>query len=150
VCGERLRADDGAAVLAAERLPRDVRALADVEYVGQLSIEALLEIPDGSRVIVADAAVGVEAGRVITVPLAGVATAGGAAPASSHALPPDQVIALAAEVRGSMLEGVFVGIGAVAFEIGEPPSAAVAAGLAAFTSTLAAEIRRLAADSPQG
>jgi hydrogenase maturation protease len=146
ICGERLRSDDAAAPLAAERLPADVRALAQIVEVGQLSVEALLDVPDGVAVIVADAAVSVAAGRVVTLPLADVArsTGRGATPASSHSLPPDQVLALAAELRGSMLRGVFVGIGGAGFGFGERLSAPVAAGLPAFAAALADEIRRLA------
>lgn len=157
LCGERMRGDDAAALLAAERLPEDARALAQVIEVGQLSLEALLDLPDGVAVIVADAAVGVAAGHVVTLPLervaqgaaggvAGGGASGGAAPASSHSLPLDQVLALAAELRGSLPRGVFVGIGGVEFGFGERLSPLVAAGLAAFAATLADEIRRLAAD----
>jgi hydrogenase maturation protease len=74
-----------------------------------------------------------------------VAGASGAAPASSHSLPPDQVLALAEEMRGSALRGVFVGIGGEAFGFGEGLSPAVAAALPAFTAAIAAEIDRLAA-----
>ena len=149
VCGERLRGDDAAALLAAEGLGAQARRLAEILEVGQLSVEALLEVPEGVAVIVADAAVGVAAGAVVIVPIAEVAErgagAGGAAPASSHSLPPDQVLALAEEMRGSALRGVFVGIGGEAFGFGEGLSPAVAAALPAFTAAMAAEIDRLAA-----
>ena len=152
VCGERMRGDDGAAPLAAEMLPDDALALAEVVEVGQLSVEALLDIPDGAAVIVADAAVGVAAGRVVVLPLdrvaARAAAGGGAAPASSHALPPAAVLALAEELRGAPLRGSFVGIGGAEFGFGEGLSAPVAAGLAGFAAALADEIRRLAAVWP--
>ena len=152
VCGERMRGDDAAALVAVEMLPDDARALAEIVEVGQLSVEALLEIPDGVAVIVADAAVGVAAGAVVTLPLERIvalaAAGGGAAPASSHALPPAQVLALAEELRGSPSRGSFVGIGGTEFGFGERLSAPVAAGLATFAATLADEIRRLAADKP--
>lgn len=148
VCGEELRGDDGAAIRAAEMLPDDVRALAEVLEVGQLSVEALLDVPAGVAVIVADAAVGVAAGEVVTLPLARLAHPGGsgAAPASSHSLPPDQVVALAREMRGSPPRGVFVGIGGAEFGFGERLSAAVEAGLPAFAAVIAAEVRRLATE----
>jgi hydrogenase maturation protease len=146
VCGERLRRDDAAAMLAAEMLPEEVRALTDICDVGQLSVEALLDVPEGGAVIVADAAVGVAAGRVVTLPLESVARDGGAMPASSHSMPPNQVLALAAELRGAMPRGVFVGIGGVEFGFGEGLSPAVRSGLPAFAATLADEIRRLAAE----
>jgi hydrogenase maturation protease len=156
LCGERMRGDDAAALRAAEMLPEDARALAEVVEVGQLSVEALLDIPDGVAAIVADSAVGVAPGVVVTLPLEHVAqgaaggpgAAVGATPASSHSLPPDQVLALAAELRGSLPRGVFVGIGGAEFGFGERLSPAVAAGLAAYAATLADEIRRLSADEP--
>lgn len=123
------------------------RALVEVIEVGQLSVEALLEVPAGVAVIVTDAAVEVAAGRVVTLPLAAVArsTGSGAAPASSHSLPPDQVLALAEELRGSPIRGSFVGIGGAEFGFGERLSPPVAAGLPAFAEAIAAEVRRLAA-----
>ena len=147
VCGERLRGDDAAAPLAAERLPRDVRSLAEVIEVGQLSVEALLDVPERMAVVVADAAVGVRPGEVVTMPLAGITGRGAAAaPASSHALPPDQVLVIADEMRGSPLRGSFVGIGGADFGLGQRLSPAVEAGLAGFGAALAGEIRRLAGD----
>jgi hydrogenase maturation protease len=146
VCGEPLRGDDGAAVLAAAALTADARALAEVFEVGQLSLAAMLDVPEGTAVIVADAAVGVAAGEVVVVPLAEIAgRAAGAAPASSHSLPPDQVLAIAGEMRGAPFSGVFVGIGAVEFGFGEELSPEVAAGLPALTAALESEIRRLSA-----
>jgi hydrogenase maturation protease len=144
VCGEILRGDDGAAIRAVEMLPADARALAEVVAVGQLSVESLMDVPDGVAVVVADAAVGVAAGEVATLPLDAVAAGGaGATPASSHSLPPDQVLALAAELRGSPPRGSFVGIGGVEFGFGERLSPRVASNLPAFTQALADEIRRL-------
>ena len=151
VCGEGLRGDDGAAIRAAALLPDDVRALADVLEVGQLSVETLLDVPDGAAVIVADAAVGIAAGEIVTLPLAHLARPAargesGAVPASSHSLPPDQVVALAGEMRGSPPRGSFVGIGGAEFGFGERLSPAVEAGLPGFAAAIAAEVRRLAGE----
>jgi hydrogenase maturation protease len=145
VCGERLRGDDAAAILAAEMLPPVVRALVEISEVGQLGVEALLDVPEGVALVVADAAVGVAAGRIVTLPLEDVALSAGsgAAPASSHSLPPDQVLALADELRGSALRGVFVGIGGTEFGFGERLSPAVAAGLPAFAVAISEAIRNL-------
>ena len=111
------------------------------------SVEALLNVPADAAVVVADAAVGIPAGRIVVLPLEDVArpAGSGASPASSHTLPPDQVLALADEMRGSPLRGTFVGIGGAEFRFGEPPSEEVAAALPAFAAALADEIRRLAA-----
>lgn len=151
VCGERLRGDDAAAPLAAEMLPPDVLALATITELNQLSVEALLDVPPGEAVIVADAAVGIPAGRIVVLPLVAVARSGGsgASPASSHALPPHQVLALADEMRGSPAHATFVGIGAAEFGFGNGPSEDVAAALPEFAAAIAAEIRRLALD-PKG
>lgn len=147
VCGEELRRDDGAALMAADLLPAEVRLLADVLRIGQLSVEALVDVPEGVAVIVVDAAIGVAAGTIVVLPLAEVARRGsGAAPASSHALPPDQVVALAGEMRRSSLRGTFLGIGGAEFGFGEGLSAAVEAGLPALVAALADEIQRLAAE----
>ena len=127
-------------------LSAETRALACVVEAGQLSVEALLDIPEGVAVVVVDAAVGIAPGAVITLPLEEVARPGGAVPASSHSLPPDQVLALGAELRGSLPRGSFVGIGGAEFAFGEELSAAVQSGLEAFAGALADEIRRLAAE----
>ena len=150
VCGERLRRDDGAAILAVGLLPADARALAEIVEVGQLSVEALLDVPASTAVVVADAAVGVAAGRVVTLPLETIsrsAAGGTPAPASSHSISPDQVLALATELRGATTRGVFVGLGGVDFGFGEGLSAPVAAALPAFAEAIATAIRQLAPDS---
>lgn len=145
-CGERLRGDDAAALQAIEKLPADVRALAEIIELGQLSVEALLDTPAGVAVVVADAAVGVATGRIVTLPLESLARrANGATPASSHALSPDQVIDLATELRGTPFRGSFVGIGGAEFGFGEGLSPAVAGGLPGFAAAISDEIRRLAA-----
>ncbi len=147
VCGERLRGDDAAALLGVSRVPARVRALADIVEVGQLTVEALLDVPEGVAPIVVDAAVGVAPGEVVRMPLSEVAGrgGGGAAPASSHSLPPDQVVALAEELRGSPLDGTFIGIGGAEFGHAEGLSPKVEAGLSAFAAALGGEIDRLAA-----
>jgi hydrogenase maturation protease len=149
VCGEHHRGDDAAALLAAGRLAGAAAFLVDVIEVGQLSVEALLDVPESVAVIVADAAVGVAAGQVVTLPLSEVARRGaGATPASSHSLPPDQVLALAEEIRGSPLRGRFVGIGGAEFGFGERLSPAVEAAMPAFTEALAGAIRSLSDPLP--
>jgi hydrogenase maturation protease len=126
-------------------LSGQARALAEIVEIGQLSVEALIDVPGGVAVIVADAAVGVVAGEVVTAELVDVAAHGPrGVPASSHALPPDQVLGLAVEMRGFPLRGVFVGIGGAEFGLGEQLSPAVERGLPALTAALETEIRRLA------
>jgi hydrogenase maturation protease len=144
-CGEPLRGDDGAAIRAVEMLPDEARAKADLVEIGQLSVEALLDVPEGVALIVADAATGAPPGSTVVAPLEAVALSAAPAPASSHSMPPQQVLALAAELRGSLPRGVFVGIGALEFGLGEKLSPAVEAGLPAYVARLAEEIGTLAA-----
>jgi hydrogenase maturation protease len=145
VCGERLRGDDGVALRAVELLAPEVAAMATIVPLGQLSIEALLDVSESTLVVLADAAFGVEPGRIVTVPLAALAASGGVAgvpfPASTHSLAPDQVVALAAELRGSMPRGSFVGVGAADFGLGKGLSPAVEAALPDYVAALEDAIR---------
>ena len=148
VCGERLRGDDAAAMIAVDMLPAGVRALADILEVGQLHIESVMDVPEGVALIVVDAAVGVGPGEVVTMPLKAVAQPGAVGPWSTHAMPPDQVIALGGELRGSLPAGVFVGIGVAEFGLGEELSPAVKSGLAGFVDAIATAVRELASPLP--
>jgi hydrogenase maturation protease len=147
VCGERMREDDGVAEVAAEMLPVDVRALAHVELVGMLSVEILLDVPEDAAIVVADAAAGVAPGQIVTLALSAVAR-DGAFPATTHVMPPDQVISLAAELGGRMPRGVFVGVGGAEFGFGEELSVAVKAALPDYVAALANAIRALATERP--
>jgi hydrogenase maturation protease len=148
VCGERLRGDDAAALIAVDMLPADARTLAEILEVGQLEIESVMDVPEGFSLIVVDAAVGVGPGDVVTMPLAEVAQPGAVGPWSTHAMPPDQVIALGGALRGSLPAGMFVGIGVAEFGLGEGLSPAVQSGLPAFVDALASAIRDLASPVP--
>jgi hydrogenase maturation protease len=144
VCGESLRGDDGAALAAVEMLPADVRSLVEIVEIGQLSVEALVDVPQGVSVIVADAALGVAAGAVVVLPLQPTEwRAISAGPVSSHALPPAQVLELAREMRGELPSGVFVGIGGRQFELGMEMSPEVEAALPRLIDALSSEIRAL-------
>jgi hydrogenase maturation protease len=149
VCGERLRRDDGAAILAVGMLPTDTWELAEILEVGQLSVEALLDVEVGTGFVVADAAVGVAPGEIVRLPLDVLtgSDAAGASPASSHSMPAQQVLALAAELRGAAPRGVFVGLGGADFGFGEGLSPEVAGGLPRFADAIAEAVRDLAASS---
>jgi hydrogenase maturation protease len=148
VCGEPERRDDAVGFAAIDALPDAVRALAVVVRVGQLEVEDLLDVPAGAACVVVDAAVGVAPGEVVVIPLAAIAErSAGGSPRSSHSLPPDQVIALAAALRGRPLAGVFVGIGGAEFGLGSGLSPAVRSGLPLFVESLAREVVRLAAEA---
>lgn len=148
VCGEPERGDDAVAFIAVDELPDAIRALADLVRVGQLAVEHLLDVPDGAACVVVDAAVGVAPGEVVAIPLAAIAErSSGGSPRSSHTLPPDQVIALAAALRGHPPDGIFVGIGGESFGPGASLSPAVRSGLPLLVERLATEIGRLAASA---
>ena len=152
ICWERLRGDDGAAVLAASLLPPDVVALARITEVGQISPDAFVAIPPDAPLIVADAAVGIPAGRIVVLALESLADSAGdgATPASSHSLPARQVLALVSEIRGAPVRGTLIVLGGATFEFGERLSAPVAAALPDFTAAIASEIRRLTGDRAPG
>lgn len=145
VCGEPARGDDSVAFEAVAALPAAVRDRVDVVTCGQLEVGHLLDVPADVACIVVDAAVGVPPGEVVVLSLADVAARrGGGAPRSSHALAPDQVIALAATLRGTPPQGVFIGIGGADFALGADLSPAVRIGLPWLVEQLVAEIDRLA------
>jgi Ni,Fe-hydrogenase maturation factor len=136
VCGNADRGDDGAALSAvATLLPSLPAAL----------LERLEVRRCGQVAVVVDAAVGISPGRVVTMPI-GAITADGIAPTprSSHELPIDQVLGLAATLRpGGLPEGTFVGIGGRRFGYGRPLSRSVRLNMATFQAAIAAELARL-------
>ena len=150
VCGEPQRGDDAVAFAAVGALSARIRRLADVRPCGQLEVDDLLAVPEGTGCVVVDAAVGVPPGKVVCIPLAEIAERpGGGAPRSSHTLPPDQAIRLAAALRGAPPEGVFVGIGGVDFSLGAGLSPAVEAGLPDLVERLTREIERMSTASSE-
>jgi hydrogenase maturation protease len=107
--------------------------------------------------VVVDAVAGLRAGEVWVRPLAALVDraralqAAGRAPEprSSHELPLEQVLALAATLRDAPPAGTFVGIGGSCFDVGTPLTAPVAAALPAFAAAIAAEIVAFAVREPQ-
>ena len=153
VCGSADRGDDGAALVAVAgllpTLPRSVLDHVDVRRCDQLSVEDLVDLPAGMAAIVVDAAVGIAPGETVVLSLERVAAqAGGPAPHSSHAQPPDVTLRGAAGLRGGMPAGSFVGIGGRSFAFGRPLSAPVRSGLAEFQRALTEELTRLSARGP--
>lgn len=149
VCGSADRGDDGAALAAVAgllpTLPRAVLDRVEVRRCAQLGVDNLVDLPVGMAAVVVDAAVGIAPGEVIVLSLERVARQrAGPAPRSSHALPPDVTIRLAADLRGSTPAGSFVGIGGHSFAFGRPLSRPVRSGLVRFRRELAAELTRLA------
>ena len=157
VCGERARGDDAAGFAAVDLLPPGLRERADVVPVGQLDVLFLMDLPADAPCVVVDAVAGLRAGEVWVRPLAALVDraralqASGRAPEprSSHELPLEQVLALAATLRDAPPTGTFVGIGGTCFDVGTPLTAPVAAALPAFADAIAAEIAAFAVREPQ-
>ncbi|MFN8619609.1 MAG: hydrogenase maturation protease [Chloroflexota bacterium] len=156
VCGEPARGDDAAAFAAAARLSPETLAAARVQQVGQLDVLFLLELPDGAPCVVVDAVAGLAPGEVWVRPLAALvdraravdAAGRRAEPRSSHELPIDQVLTLAATLRAAPPAGTFVGIGGVDFGLGAPLSPAVAAAIPAFAAAIDAAVLQLLTPIP--
>jgi hydrogenase maturation protease len=146
VCGEVERGDDAAGPRAVDGLPVDVLDLVDQHRVAALDLDTLLDVPEGVACVLVDAAIGIEPGRAVVLPLEGLLarTPGGGVPRSSHELPVEQVLGLAAILRGALPTGSFVGLGAASAGLGAPLSPRVEAALPAFRAAIAGEIRRLA------
>ncbi|HYN48892.1 MAG TPA: hydrogenase maturation protease [Candidatus Nanopelagicales bacterium] len=148
VCGEPARGDDAAGFAAVELLAPEVRARAEIVPVGQLDVLLLLDLPADEPCVVVDAVAGLAPGEIWVRPLAALvdrararADAGRAPePRSSHELPLEQVLALAAMLRDAPPAGTFVGIGGTCWDLGTPLTAPVAAGLPAFAAAIAAAV----------
>ncbi len=155
VCGEPARGDDAAGFAAIDLLPPDIRARADVVPAGRLDILLLMDLPADAPCVVVDAVAGIPPGEVWVRPLAelvdrarALADSGRAPePSSSHELPLEQVLALAATLRDAPPAGTFVGIGGSCWDVGTPLTAPVAAGLPAFVAAIAAAIGSAAAQA---
>jgi hydrogenase maturation protease len=151
VCGAVDNGDDAAGLIAMDLLPVDVRDLVEVVPAGQLDVLMLLDLPADEPCVVIDAVAGITPGEVWIRPLAALVdrarrlAVGGRAPEprSSHELPLEQVLALAAELRDAPPAGTFVGIGGERFDVGAPLSPAVAAALPAFAAAIAREVAAL-------
>lgn len=156
VCGEPARGDDAAGFAAIELLSPDVRARAEIVPVGQLDVLFLLDLPAEGPCVVVDAVAGLAPGEIWVRPLAALvdrarADAGRVPePRSSHELPLEQVLALAAALREAPPAGTFVGIGGSCWDVGTPLTAAVAAGLPAFAAAITAAVKAPAGTSAQG
>jgi hypothetical protein len=132
------------------RIEDAIRHRVEVRRCAQLDPNDLIDVPPGEACIVLDTVVGVDAGTVVTIPLEqlcgdnGGNGHGGVCPRSSHALPIAQALGVAAAVRGSLPDGVFIGIGGRRFGFGGRRSRAVTQGMRAFERATEGELRRLA------
>jgi hydrogenase maturation protease len=147
-CGELHRGDDAAAFHALDRLAPAVRRRLHIVRAGQLDVQDLLDLAPDAECIVIDAVAGFAPGRILRAPLDDIPAMVGVArrPArarSTHQLPLEQTLALAALLRGAALRGSFIGLGGASFAPGSGLSPAVAAAIPAFSAALAAEADRL-------
>jgi hydrogenase maturation protease len=136
VCGDRSRGDDGAALVAIDRLAPPLPAGVRIERVGQVAPDDLLAALGSGRCLVVDVVRGVSPGRIIDLPLHEVADRRAASSSSSHALPLETAIRLAAELGADLSRGTFLGIGGSRFGLGDPISATVRAGIDAFSRAI--------------
>ena len=153
-CGNPDRGDDGLAGVAMEgilaTLPAEVRATVDVRTTTELRVEDLLDLRPGCSLVIVDAVSGVEPGTVVQRPLEALIDPGRGSvgsrpiPRSSHQLPIELVLGLAASLLGRSIEGTFIGLGGASFGFAAGLSDAVSAGLPALRSTIAGEVERLA------
>ena len=142
VLGARERGDDGAALIAVDLLSQGVRRRCEIRRSGGLDVLELVDLPRGHACVIADAARGLPAGSVATLPLERLLAAGDPLPVprSSHELPVADLLRLALVMRGDLPPGCFVVIGGHHFAEGEGLSATVEAGLPAFVEGIAAAI----------
>lgn len=150
ICGTADRGDDGAALTAIARLlptldPSILERL-EVRRCPQLDPLDLIDVAPEESCLVIDTVVGIEPGAVIAVPLDELCSRGAAGtPRSSHLLPIEQVLGIAAAIRGGLPTGTFVGIGGKWFGFGTRHSRAVTAGMGELRATIEAELGRLLA-----
>ena len=150
ICGAADRGDDGAALTAIARLlptlDPAIRERLEVRRCPQLDPLDLIDVAADQSCLVIDTVLGIEPGSVIAIPLEDLASRGSAvSPRSSHALPIQQVLGIAAAIRGTLPAGTFVGIGGKWFGFGERHSRAVTAGMAELQSKIETELVRLLA-----
>jgi hydrogenase maturation protease len=149
VCGNADRGDDGAPLSAVATLlptlPTSLLERLEVRRCGSLRVEDLVDVAPNELALVVDAAVGIAPGHVVILPIDRiVADPESPTPRSSHELPIDQVLGLAARLRpGGLPEGTFVGIGGRRFGYGRPLSRSVRVNLHCFQEAIACELARL-------
>lgn len=154
VCGEPHRGDDAAGFHALDRLCPITRSRVHIVRAGQLDVQHLLDLPPDAVCIVIDAVAGIAPGRIHCETLDVLAGSGRAAPGagvararSTHRLPLEQTLSLAALLRGAPPRGSFVGLGGEWFAPGTRLSPAVAAAIPGFAAAIATEVDRLDACS---
>lgn len=141
VFGDRTRGDDGAAVIAVERLPRRLRSEVRIRSCGRLEPDELVSALLSGPCLLLDTVHGVPPGTIVEIPLTRLLAGTGPVPASSHAVPMPIVVGLAAALGAPLECGAFLGIGGTIFNDGERMSAAVDAALDGYVAAIVAHLR---------
>jgi len=148
-CGAPDRGDDGAAAAAVAALDPDaLGAGVRLLLVDQLRVEDLVDAAALGRVVVADAAVGIGAGVVLSLSFARLPFAARQVRArSSHELPIVDTVGLAEMLLGRPLEGAIVALGVGTVVHGAPLSEPVRAALPRFGAAIVHAVRGTPADA---
>lgn len=152
VCGNADRGDDGVAFEAVAKvlttLPRTLLRQLEVDRCQELCVEDLVDLPAGVSCLIVDAVAGVEPGSVVRLPLTDLAARPPFTPRSSHQLPIDLVLGLAAILREGPITGTFVGLAGHGFGYGKPVSGEARAAMPAFSEAIGEELCHLASLRP--
>jgi Ni,Fe-hydrogenase maturation factor len=129
-------------------LPSSVRSTLDVRLRQELRVEDLVDLPADASCLILDAVVGPEPGSVVRLSLGELLVRLPFMPRSSHQLPLDLVVGLAAVLRDRPVEGTFVGLAGRGFGYGVPLSLAARTGMPAYCTAIGAELEVLADREP--
>ena len=147
VCGNADHGDDGAALAAAATLlptlPSEMGTRIEIRRRQELHVEDLADLRADERCLILDAVDGVPPGEVVVVALSALFDDPGFTPRSSHELPLERTLEIAAIIREQPIEGSFVGIGGHRFGYAAPLSRPVRTGIPAFRQAIALELGRL-------
>jgi hydrogenase maturation protease len=143
VLGDPMRGDDGAALLAAQRLEADAPPECRIWRIGQLDADDLVAALVEGPCLVLDAVRGIAPGEVVEIPLDRIAGGRGPLPASSHALPPAAIIRLAGALGADLTAGTFIGIGGARFGFGDQITPAVRRALAGYTRAIVTRLETI-------
>ncbi len=153
-CGNTDRGDDAAAVHAVRAAMVTAPWLedhVDLRTLEAVDVDDLVGLPDDGSLVVVDALMGPEPGRVVDVDLADLGrSARRLRPTSSHQLPLDRLIGLADVLRQRPLRGRLIGIGVTDVSLGAGLSAVVSTNLPAFTRAIVRAVEELSGPDAAG
>jgi Ni,Fe-hydrogenase maturation factor len=141
-----MRGDDAAAFGLPETIGAQALRGVLIRRTRAVSPDDFLDVEAEDLCVVADAVMGVEAGRVLSVPLGEILDGADFGSVSSHTLPLRDALRIASSVLGRGVRGRFVGIGATEFGVGSGLSASVVGGMAAFGAAVTEALGSRAAE----